>query len=40
MAILEPLQTACALLLMGYMLYVTFFDASLFAAILPFEAES
>jgi regulator of sigma E protease len=27
MAILEPLQTACALLLMGYMLYITFFDA-------------
>jgi len=26
MAILEPLQTACALLLMGYMLYITFFD--------------
>jgi regulator of sigma E protease len=27
MAILEPLQTACALFLMGYMLYITFFDA-------------
>jgi regulator of sigma E protease len=26
MAILEPLQTACALTLMGYMLYITFFD--------------
>lgn len=27
MAILEPLQTACALLLIGYMVYITFFDA-------------
>ncbi len=27
MAILEPLQTVCALFLIGYMLYVTFFDA-------------
>ena len=26
MKILEPLQTACALLLIGYILYVTFFD--------------
>jgi regulator of sigma E protease len=26
MAILEPLQTACALFIMGYMLYITFFD--------------
>jgi regulator of sigma E protease len=27
MSILEPLQTGCALLLIGYMLFVTFFDA-------------
>jgi regulator of sigma E protease len=27
MSILEPLQTVCALFLIGYMLYVTFFDA-------------
>jgi regulator of sigma E protease len=27
MAILEPLQTACALFLISYMLYITFFDA-------------
>jgi regulator of sigma E protease len=27
MGILEPLQTACALLLIGYMLFITFFDA-------------
>jgi regulator of sigma E protease len=27
MSILEPLQTACALLLIGYMMYITFFDA-------------
>ncbi len=27
MAILEPLQTACAVLLIGYMAYITFFDA-------------
>ncbi len=27
MSILEPLQTACAVFLMGYMLYITFFDA-------------
>lgn len=26
MSILEPLQTACALLLIGYMLFITFFD--------------
>ncbi len=26
MAILEPLQTACALLLIGYMVFITFFD--------------
>lgn len=26
MAILEPLQTACALFLMGYMLFITFYD--------------
>jgi regulator of sigma E protease len=26
MAILEPLQTACALVLIGYMMYITFFD--------------
>jgi len=27
MAILEPLQTACAVLLISYMAYITFFDA-------------
>jgi regulator of sigma E protease len=27
MGILEPLQTACALFLMGYMLFITFYDA-------------
>ena len=27
MNILEPLQTACALFLISYMLYITFFDA-------------
>ena len=27
MGILEPLQTGCALLLIGYMLFITFFDA-------------
>jgi len=26
MAILEPLQTACAVLLISYMAYITFFD--------------
>jgi regulator of sigma E protease len=26
MAILEPLQTACALVLIGYMVYITFYD--------------
>jgi regulator of sigma E protease len=26
MSILEPLQTACALVLIGYMMYITFFD--------------
>ena len=27
MALLEPLQTACALVLIGYMLFITFYDA-------------
>ena len=27
MAILEPLQTACAVLIISYMGYITFFDA-------------
>jgi hypothetical protein len=27
MGILEPLQTACAVLIISYMAYITFFDA-------------
>ncbi len=26
MSILEPLQTACALVLIGYMMFITFYD--------------